>query len=426
MSDLFTADLYQAVALALGIGLMFGVERGWRQRERPAGSRAAGVRTFALIGLLGGIAGVLSLVMGELITVALLAAVAAFVLAGHLTGADQPRDRSITSGIAALLTFALGVLAVRGDMVLAAAAAVVAVALLDLREPLHATIRQIEKSELTAAIKLLLVSVVVLPILPDRGYGPGAVLNPYEIWWMVVLVASFSFAGYAAVRTIGAHRGLLLTGALGGIASSTAFTVTAARLAAANGGLAPACAAATAASIAVSVVRTLILAMILAPATGIALAPALTGAALGAIAAMIWHHRVAQAAPRASGPLDLGTPGDLGLALKFAAFLAAFTVAAWYARAQLGDFGVVGAAAISGLIDVDAVTVSLTRSADAAAINGILVAVAVNVAIKLAYATSIAGRAMAPPMLVVIVAAFVGMFLGIFLGMFLGIAGWPA
>lgn len=397
---------------------MFGVERGWRLRERPAGSRAAGVRTFALIGLLGGIAGALGLVMGDTVSIALFVAVAAFVMVGHVTGDVEPKDRSITSGIAALLTFALGLLAVRGDMVLAAAAAVVAVALLDLREAMHGAIQRIEKAELTAAIKLLLVSVVILPILPDRGFGPGGVLNPHHIWWMVVLVATFSFVGYAAVRMIGAHRGLLLTGALGGIASSTAVTVTASRLVAAEPKLAAAASAAIAASTTVSVLRTLILATILAPQLGGALVNAMLPAAIGAVIATVWHHRAATAAPPSSGNLDLGTPGDLGLVLKFAAFLAIFTLAAWYARAELGDVGVIGAATLSGLIDVDAVTVSLARAADAAAVNGILVAVAVNIAVKAAYAVALAGRRFARPTLVTVAAALIGMFLGVLV--------WPA
>ena len=406
-------DLYGRVALALGIGLMFGVERGWRQRERPAGSRAAGVRTFALIGLLGGISGALGQGLGDAIVVAIFVALAAAVIAAHVTAVDDTKDRSITSVVAALLTFALGVLAVRGDQVLAAAVAVIAVALLDLREAMHGWIRNIEKVELTAAIKLLLISVVVLPVLPDRGYGPGEVLNPYELWWMVVLVASISFAGYAAVRIAGPRHGLLMTGGLGGLASSTAVTVTCARLTSAAPEVRDAAAAAISIASAVSLLRTAVLAFMLSPAAGAALAAALGCGVVGGLLAMWLHLRRARGLPAHIPTPNLGPPADLGLALKFGLFLAAFSLAAWYAGAHLGDAGVIAASAVSGLIDVDAVTVTLARQgpADVAA-RGILAAVAVNIVVKAVYAVAIAGPILLRPMVQTVAAGLIGLILG--------------
>jgi uncharacterized membrane protein (DUF4010 family) len=409
--------IYQGLALALGIGLIFGIERGWRQREQPARSRAAGVRTFTLIGLLGGIAGVLGRMLGDAIAVAIFVAIAAFVLAAHVTGLPETRDRSITRSVAALLTFALGLLAVRGDRVLAASAAVVAVALLDLRETIHGWLQGIEKAELTAAIKLLLISVVVLPILPDRGFGPGGVLNPFELWWMVVLVASISFAGYAAIRIVGPRHGLLLTGALGGLASSTAVTVTCARLVASMPALHAAASAAIAAASAVSLGRTIVLAAVLSLAVGGGVAPALIPGLIGSLLAMGLQLRAARALARhdaGAARLDLGPPADLGLAVKFGLFLALFTLVVWYAGDRLGESAVIAASAVSGLIDVDAVTVSLARQgAGDVAARGILAAVAVNVAVKGVYAIAIAGRALLRPMAVVVGMTLAGIALGL-------------
>lgn len=409
-------QLYGAVAMSLGIGLMFGVERGWRQRELPDGARAAGVRTFALIGLLGGVAGALGTAVGDLMAIAMFIALASAVIASHVTGVDETKDRSITTLIAALLTFALGVLAVRGDMVLAAAVAVVAVALLDLREAMHGWIQRIDKAELSAAIKLLLISVVVLPVLPDRGYGPGGVLNPYELWWMVVLVASISFVGMAAIRVVGPRHGLLMTGALGGLASSTAVTLTSARLAAAVPAVTNAAVAAIAAASAVSLARTVVLATVLSPEAGAGVASVLIPGVLGAVAAMFIHLRRQPEGPGNLPALDFGPSADLGLAIKFGLFLAGFSVAAWYVGQQLGDAGVIGAAAVSGLIDVDAVTVSLSRQGPAAlAARGILAAVAVNVFVKAVYAVAIAGRKILIPMAATTAATFVGMAAGMLL-----------
>jgi uncharacterized membrane protein (DUF4010 family) len=409
-------QLYGAVALSLGIGLMFGVERGWRQRELPDGARAAGVRTFALIGLLGGVAGALGTAVGDLMATAMFIALASAVIAAHVTGVDETKDRSITTLIAALLTFALGVLAVRGDMVLAAAVAVVAVALLDLRDAMHGWIQRIDKAELSAAIKLLLISVVVLPVLPDLGYGPGGVLNPFELWWMVVLVASISFVGMAAIRVVGPRHGLLMTGALGGLASSTAVTLTSARLAAAVPAVTNAAAAAIAAASAASLARTVVLATVLSPAVGAGVASVLIPGVLGAVAAMFIHLRRQPEAPGNLPVLDFGPSADLGLAIKFGLFLAGFSVVAWYVGQQLGDAGVIGAAAVSGLIDVDAVTVSLSRQGPAAlAARGILAAVAVNVFVKAVYAAAIAGHKILIPMAATTAATFVGMAAGMLL-----------
>jgi uncharacterized membrane protein (DUF4010 family) len=277
----------------------------------------------------------------------------------------------------------------------------------------------VEKAELSAAIKLLLVSVVVLPVLPDQGYGPGGALNPFELWWLVVLVAGISFAGHAAVRIAGPHAGLVWTGLLGGLASSTAVTISCARLAVAHPGLGPAPAAGIAAATAVSIMRTLALVAVLYPAAVSHAAPPLLAAAVlaaGLTAALI---RRLPARAGASGPrIEPGPPPDLGLPVKFGLFLAVFSLAAFYARELFGDAGVLAASAISGLIDVDAVTVSLARQgADGqlgldALVGGIVVAVAVNSAVKGVYAVAIAGRRLAAPVALLSALALAGLAAG--------------
>jgi uncharacterized membrane protein (DUF4010 family) len=407
-------EIYARLALALGIGLVVGVERGWRARERPEGSRAAGIRTFTLIGLLGGAAAALPgdwvLVTGFVCTLTLLTA-------AYVTGLATNPDRSITGEVAALTTYALAALAVRGDMVVAAAGAATLVAVLGSREAVHAWLRQIERAELKAAIQLLVISVVILPVLPNQGFGPGGVLNPFELWWMVVVIVGISFLAMAAVKWLGPHAGLLSTGLLGGLASSTAVAVGCARLAGDAPALSPVLAAAVGAATVVKFLRSLLIAAIIYPAGAIALAPSLVAAALATGLATLAVARGAGAAAGHRG-LDLGKTGDLTLAISFAAFLGVVTLAAYYANVWFGDLGVLAVSAVSGLVDVDAITVSTARQA-AHAEDGAIMALAVSVALmvntfaKAVYVAVIAGRDMAVRFTLIAAAAIVGLALGL-------------
>ena len=202
MDDL---DLFKRLGMALAIGLLLGAERGWQMRLAPEGSRIAGIRSFALIGILGGAWALLAQEVGELAMAVAFAAFAALVIAAHLMHLRRfPDEQGITTEIAALLTFCLGALSVRGHQMPAAAVAVVAVTLLSLKETLHHLVERIEAAELKAATKLLLISVVVLPVLPNQGFGPGEILNPYRLWLIVVLIAGISFVGYLAMKLAGA------------------------------------------------------------------------------------------------------------------------------------------------------------------------------------------------------------------------------
>ena len=209
----------------MGAGFIIGLERGWREREQAEGSRVAGLRTFALIGLLGGAAatlhdhfGVWPLAMG-LFALALLGAVS------YREWVRVSGNLSATSTIAALLAYTLGAMAASGSPVLAVGVAVIVAVLLDLKSTLHRWLRVIEHRELSAALQMLVLSVVVLPWLPDRGYGPYEALNPYGLWWAVVLVVGLSLAGHVAMRFTGPQRGTFWTGVLAGLASSTAATL---------------------------------------------------------------------------------------------------------------------------------------------------------------------------------------------------------
>lgn len=419
--------LYQRLALALGVGLIVGLERGWHARDTEAGSNAAGVRTFGLMGLLGGLAGLVGLVVGDLVTLAISVGFFAFVIAAYVVGlrpvGTRVPDKGMTTEVAALITYLLGLLAVRGDMTLTAVCAVVLVALLNLKEPLHNALNRLKAFELEAAIKLLLISVVVLPFLPNKGYGPGGIWNPFEFWWMVVLISGLSFGGYFAIRIAGPKHGPLVMGALGGLASSTALTVSASRLVAKIPGAAPAFAGAVSLSAAMSFGRTLLLASALYPPVVVKLGVPLVLAALASVAAVLFVERSTQDVQQGDDLLsEMGSPDDFGTALQFGVLLVIVTTLSYFANEWLGQDGLYTVAAVSGLVDVDAVTLTMSRLAEtpggpatSVVATSILVAVTVNTAVKIAIGGYFAGLTFALRLVGIFLPAIVAAAIGYWL-----------
>jgi len=386
------------LGIALALGLMIGSERGWRERRAEEGSRVAGIRTFGLIGLLGGLWALLAESMGEtLLGFAFLALTAVLVIA-YRQERQEDRDVGITTLIAALITFALGALAVRGYATLAAAGAVATTVLLSLKPTLHRWLRRLEAEEFHAALKLLLISVVVLPVLPNQGYGPWGVLNPYHIWWMVVLIAGLSFAGYIAMKAVGTERGILLTGLLGGLASSTATTLTFARLAR-RIQLGRVLAAGTLVASATMFPRVLVEVAVINPQLLPALVPPLALMTLTTVGYGLWLWRRHRAQPH-TGKLPLHNPLELTSALQFGLLLSVILVLAEALRAWLGDAGIYLLAFVSGIGDVDAITLSMARMSTqdlpaAVAEHAILIATLTNTLMKGVLVIAIAGGEMA-------------------------------
>ncbi|HBF97240.1 MAG TPA: hypothetical protein DDW95_01700, partial [Alphaproteobacteria bacterium] len=358
-------EIFQRLGVALAIGLLVGIERGWRSRDNEPGTRRAGLRTFTLLGLLGGLIGHLSFLAGDIVIAAGILGAAILIALGYWAGVRrQQGDLGLTSEVAAMLTFALGVLAVRGDMVLAVIAGVIMVAFLGVKEKSHQWLARLEQVELVAGIKLLLVSVVLLPLLPDRRFGPGEVLNPYEIWWMVVLISGISYAGYFALKIGGEQRGALWMGVFGGIASSTALTLSCARLAARTPRLARQMAASIALASAVMFVRSFLIAWLLMPALAFHILVILLPASLAALAITYYFSGGRHLA--ASDPqITLPPPGELMPAIYFGLLLAGVILLSHYMQNMFGTGGLLALAATTGLVDVDAVTISMSRLSDA-------------------------------------------------------------
>jgi uncharacterized membrane protein (DUF4010 family) len=401
-------ELFQRLGLALAIGLLIGLERGWRERDAAEGSRVAGIRTFALIGFGGGLAALLA---GPLIGMAfglIFAGFAALMIAAQLGPARQDGDIGTTTTVAALVTFLLGAVAASGDMAVAASGAVVTAVLLSAKPVLHRWVERIEYPELAAALKLLLISVVMLPVLPNRPVDPWEALNPYEIWWMVVLIAGISFCGYVAVRLVGAERGLMLTGLLGGLTSSTATTLSFARLSQRSDGANALLAAGAAVACAMMLPRILLVVGLLNRPLLLLLWVPLGAAAIAAFLGAAWLWR------RSSGTVDdaavrIGNPFELWVAIRFGVLLAAIMLLTRLLPDWLGDSGLYLLAAVSGLGDVDAIGLSMARQAGGGiALHAGAVAIAIaalaNTVTKAVLALAIGRTGFAVPLAAVLAA----------------------
>ena len=361
-------DLF-ALGIALALGALIGLQRGWLARDKAAGQRVAGIRTHALLGLLGGLSVQLGRELGNWVPAILLVMVALAGLAGFLMQNRQQQDFSITSWVGQVLTFCFGALVVAGQPVIAAAAAVVTATILDNKESIHRFLKTLEANELDAGLKLLLISVVVLPLLPNEGFGPGDVLNPREIWWMVVLIAAIGFIGYFAMRFGGSTRGIMFTSLFAGLSSSTALTLHFSRLSRQSNSrqLSPLLAA------------------------GILIACGTMFPRILLYAALIWWQHsgsVNVSQPQGQNPLELRS------ALLFGLLLVVILLLGEWLKNVMGDAGVFLLAAISGLTDVDAITLSLTRMARedlmaATAVLAIIIAAMVNNLFKASLALGI-------------------------------------
>jgi uncharacterized membrane protein (DUF4010 family) len=382
-------ELLQRAGLAAAIGLLIGIERGWQEREAKSGSRVAGIRTFTLIGALGGIAGLLP---GD-ITLGL--GLLGFALPfGYFEWqrASQTGIVSVTSFIAGLLTFVLGAYAVRGNMAVAAAAGVATAAILAERKLLHGFLKRLTWVELRGAILLLVMTVVLLPLLPDRALDPWGALNPHQIWLMTVLVGAVSYAGYIAVHVAGGRRGLLFAGIAGGLATSTTVTWTFARLARRNPAATSEVMTAILAAWVMSLWRVTALAGTIAPKLLYVLAPAMLAASLPLLVGAALAYRAAEKG--ASEGLKLSDPVELSLMLRFALLLAGIMLLA--KLLSNGEGELFALAGVSGLLDVDPITLSMARDSNSGlsqsvAVSTILIASASNAVAKSALAVIFGG-----------------------------------
>jgi uncharacterized membrane protein (DUF4010 family) len=396
-----TSELLERLGLALAIGLLIGLERGWRERDARSGSRTAGTRTFTLIGLLGGIWGAITPSLGP---IPLAAAAFGFAVAFAFfqwRELESKGEFSITSTIAGYIVFSLGAYAVLGDRIIAAALGIATMALLAARGPMHRFLKTLTWPELRSAILLLGMTFVVLPFLPNRTLDPWDAFNPYELWLITVVLAAIGFAGYVAVRILGERRGLLVATMAGSFVSSTTVTVTNARVAAQSKPKAlPFLQLTICIAWITSILRMAVLAIGINRALLVPLAaPVLAAAGMLAVAAIYFYVR--SEPDHGKAEQSFRNPLDLKFVFSLGALIAVIAVAAKIASESLGQAGLLAVAGLSGFADVDPVTVSTARLAGSSitpeqAVQAILLAGGANLVTKMS-ATWIGGWRFSAP-----------------------------
>ena len=377
------------VGVALVVGILVGLERGFKLKDQADGRRVAGVRTFSLLGLGGGIAGLIGS-MGQAVVGAVLVAGAIAMLAI----AYAPRLKAkgdATSPVAAVATIGIAYLAGTGLIGLALAAAAVVVLILAMRDEVHGFVDRLDERDIKSLARFAVIALAVLPFLPNAQFGPYGAWNPFKLWWVVVLVTGFSFVGYIANRIFGARHGTIATALIGGAYSSTAVTQSLAQRLGTKeaGGAEP---AGIALASAVMYLRVLVLVAILANRMLVPLAIIIAPALVVAWTAGWWLYRTA---PQSKDSVPPGNPIALLPALTFLVFVAGAAVAARWAQGQFGEQGIALLLFLMGSMDVDASIVTAGGLPEAAigaelaaiAIGGTVVAnMAVKIGVTLAYA----------------------------------------
>lgn len=368
------SDVVGLLIAALG-GAAVGLERQWSGHAEGPGARFAGIRTFTMLGAIGGFTGWLW-TLGVTVPAAILfTGGVAVVAAAYLAGSRQDIDG--TTEVAALVVMAAGVLAGIGSIQIASGTIALTTLLLFEKSRLHSLVRQIDDVGLRSGVRFAAMALVILPLLPEGPYGPLGGFRPREIWTLVLFFSGLSFAGYVARRMVGPGHGDLVTGLLGGVVSSTNATLTFARASrrepATDRSLAVGAIAANAVLYPRVIVATSILNASIVPSLAAYLAAPFAVACLVAVAGM--------RRSRHDGSPDVASrnPLQLGSALKMALLFQAVLMIVHVAREWGGQSGVLTTAAILGLTDVDALTVSMARGAAGAAPVAAALAIAVGV-----------------------------------------------
>lgn len=392
-------------AIALLIGAMIGVEREKRKAEGKGG--IGGLRTFILFALVGAVAGFLSRGGGvPWLVVAALALVAALVLAGYLVGARvEPDAFGLTTELAAVAVCLLGAMTMLGHRELAIGLGVVTAAVLAYKQPLHGLVAKLGWDDVYAGVRLSIATFIILPLLPNAPVGPWGALNPYKLWLLVILISSLSLVGYVATRWLGAGRGAALTGLTGGLVSSTAVTLAFAR----RGREEPGAAAALACGILIAwavmfgrvVVEVAVVnAALLAPVSVPLVAMGLVATGL---AWLSYRRGTAGRGGPDDGEVPLRNPFSLTSAVEFAAFFALVLLLVKGVQLHLPGRGVHLVAALAGLTDVDAITLSMAEYAKAGdpgtAVTAIVIAALTNTVVKCGMVVLLSGPALRRPIL---------------------------
>ena len=389
----FMRDALPSFIVALLIGLLVGVDRERRKAQQHTTS-AGGIRTFTLIALAGAVTASLSQSFGSPWIYGLGGlAVTAIIIAGYIVDTkNHPENRGLTTEVAGLAVFLLGGMAVVGDRNMAVVLAIITSAILAYKQSLHQLVGKIGEDDLYAILKLLIASFIILPILPNHSVDPWQAINPYKVWWLVILISGISLIGYVATRWLGSGRGTAVTGLLGGLVSSTAVALTFARRSRDEEREYPAGADALACGLMLSWVVmfvrvVVIVAVVYLPLLKPILWPMGMMCLVTAGSAGVFYWIGARNHEPEHNGVPLQNPFSLVSAIKFAVFFTAVLVVVRITQQRAPGSAIYAVAGLAGLTDVDAITLSMSRQAGAdgvlfVATNAITIAVLSNTVVK--------------------------------------------
>jgi uncharacterized membrane protein (DUF4010 family) len=399
-------ERFAGLAVALGVGFLVGLQREQSASEQgtPEHLSLGGVRTFPLAALLGGLAVLLAGRFGAWVVGAGFLTLLVPIGLAYADDVRQKRDRGVTSEVSLVLTYFLGCLAsaegVAGSekerFLLTASLGVAVTALLSFKDPLHTLAARVSKKDLYATVKFGILALVVLPLLPNKDYGPLHALNPAKIGLFVVFIAGISFLGYLAVRILGTGKGLGVTGLIGGLASSTAVALSFSARAKREPSAARACALGIVLASTIMGIRLIAIVAVTNPSLVRLVAwplGALTLSGLAGGALLYFKH---QKEVLGAHSVNFSNPFEISSALKFGLLFSVIVVGAKAATQYWGETGSFLAALLAGTVDVDAISISISRlapgelSPEKAAV-AIFLAAASNTVVKAGIAVVLGG-----------------------------------
>lgn len=362
MTDFIFIEPWWRFGVALLIGALLGLEREFTQQKEDTPD-FAGIRTFSLIALLGAVTAFLGNSFGLMFIAIALGGLILLTAASYIsTSLRNNTDTGITTEIAALLAFLFGVLSMGEHVEVAIVLSVVTALLLSLKGKLHDIIRRMSTQDIRATLQFALLSAVILPLLPNQPIDPFGLLNPFRIWLMVVFVSGIGFSGYILMKVFGPNRGINLMGLLGGLASSTASTISFATASRENPSISTLYARAAILASSIMIPRVLLWTMVISPSLlKVISAPLLSMFVTGLIIAYILQRQNRHDESNLARSLEVANPLKLSTAIQFGLFFALILIIIQFAQEWFGETGVYLTSLLAGLTDVDAITLSVSR-----------------------------------------------------------------
>lgn len=390
-NNMETSTILMKFGVSCVLGMLVGLEREYAKHgEEPF----AGVRTFALVSMLGTLTAMLSEESPWLLPAGFLA-FTILVSASYYASAMTHKGYGTTTEVASLVMFLIGVAVYSQKMEVVAALGIAATVILSGKEPLHRLASKIEPNDIVATLKFAIITFIILPVLPNEAYGPFHAFNPYKTWFMIILISGISFAGYVAVKVVGAEKGIGITAALGALVSSTAVTVTFSKESKRQPDLSSYFAMAVTLASTIMFMRVMV--EIFAVNRALLRSAVVPLGAMAAAGMAYGSYLTFSPKGKAKTAPEYNNPFELMGAIKFGVVYAVIVFLIKAAKEYTGDAGIYLVSAVSGLTDVDAITLSISESAKsgmqtAVAVRCITLAVMSNTVVKGVLAFSMGSR----------------------------------